>query len=282
MPPSLDFHKLIALQRRPPPFEAGEALFWDDPHISAQMLKAHLDPTTDAASRKPETIDRMVAWLLTTLQLAPGDALLDLGCGPGLYATRFARAGLRVTGVDYSRRSIAYASEQAQRDGLPITYRYQDYVTLQDTHQYEAICLIYGDYCPLPPETRQHLLASVQRALKPGGAFVLDVTTPTHRRVHGLQHSWYAVETGFWKPGPHLVLEQGFAYPDQDIFLDQYIVLEADSTLSVYRNWFQDFTAETIKTELESAGFNIVGLWSDLAGTPLRPDAEWIGVIARI
>jgi SAM-dependent methyltransferase len=271
---------LIHSQLRPPPFERGEALFWDDPYISQRMLEAHLNPNTDAASRKPETIDQIVTWLVAQMSLSASDALLDLGCGPGLYASRFASCGLRVTGVDYSIRSINYATEQARTAGQSITYRYQNYLSLQETNQYDAVCLIYGDYCPLNPGERQQLLHNVRRALKPGGTFALDVTTPTLRRLHGLKNSWYAAESGFWKPGPHLVLEQGFSYPD-DLYLDQYVVLEADGTLSVYRNWFQDFTAETIQAELLAGGFEMVGLWSDLKGTPLHADSEWIGVIVK-
>jgi len=45
--------QLIALQEKPNPFTSGEPLFWDDPHISRQMLAAHLDPDIDAASRCP-------------------------------------------------------------------------------------------------------------------------------------------------------------------------------------------------------------------------------------
>ena len=75
--------QLIALQERPAPFTPGEPLFWDDPHISAQMLEFHLNPEVEAASRKPETIDRSVQWLIAALGLEPGDTLLDLGCGPG-------------------------------------------------------------------------------------------------------------------------------------------------------------------------------------------------------
>ena len=100
-------------QARPAPFAPGEEHFWDDPHISAQMLAAHLDPDTDAASRRPETIEHTVDWIVATLELAPGMRVLDLGCGPGLYATRLARYGLRVTGVDCSRRSIGYAQRSA-------------------------------------------------------------------------------------------------------------------------------------------------------------------------
>jgi SAM-dependent methyltransferase len=277
----LDLARLQQLQQRPEPFTPGEPLFWDDPHISKGMLASHLNPNTAGASRRPETIDRTVAWLVETLGLREGDAVVDLGCGPGLYASRLAERGLRVTGVDYSRRSIAYATQYAGEHGLDIAYRYQDYLTLDDEGQYDAALLIYGDYCPLAPAQRSQLLANVRRALRAGGRFALDVTTRVCRKRHGLQCGWYAVDTGFWKQGPHLVLEQGFDYPEQAIYLDQYVVVEADGTLSVYRNWFQDYTRETITAELEVGGFAVQGVWNDLTGTPYAEGGEWIGVVAQ-
>jgi SAM-dependent methyltransferase len=245
------------------------------------MLASHLDPDTEAASRRPQTMDDSVAWLVETLELRPGDTVLDLGCGPGLYAARLAERGLRVTGVDYSRRSIEYAVEYADEHGLDISYRYQDYLTLDDELQYDAALLIYGDYCALGPQERSQLLRNVHRALKRGGRFALDVTTREHRKLHGVRCAWYAVEGGFWKPGPHLVLEQGFDYPEQAIYLDQYVVVKADGTMSVYRNWFQDYTREAITAELEAGGFTVQGVWSDLTGTPYAEDSEWIGVVAQ-
>jgi len=276
----LDLARLQQLQQRPEPFTPGEPLFWDDPHISKGMLASHLNPNTEAASRRPETIDRSVAWLVETLGLHKGDAVLDLGCGPGLYAARLAERGLRVTGIDYSRRSIAYATQVAEERELDIAYRYQDYLTLDDEEQYDAALLIYGDYCPLAPAQRSQLLANIRRALKAGGRFALDVTTRVCRKRYGLQSGWYAVDTGFWKPGPHLVLEQGFDYPEQDIYLDQFVVIEEDGTLSVYRNWFQDYTRETITAEVEAGGFAVQGVWNDLTGTPYTEGGEWVGVVA--
>lgn len=272
---------LRSLSEKPPLFAPGEPLFWDDPHISQGMLAAHLDPTTEAASRPPAEIDRIVGWLVDALALEPGAAVLDLGCGPGLYAARLAARGLRVTGVDYSRRSIAYARAYAAEHNLAITYRCQDYLTLADDAGYDAALLIYGDLCVLAPDVRDALLRAVRRALKPGGWFALDVTTRHLRARAGLRNGWYAAESGFWKPGPHLVLEQGFDYPEHDIYLDQYIVIEQDGTVSVYRNWFQDYTPETITAALEGQGFTVRGLWSDLAGTPYTPGAEWIGLVAE-
>ncbi len=278
---SLDLSRLVDLQARPEPFAPGEPLFWDDPHISSQLLATHLDPNTDLASRHPAYIDRSVAWLIERLQLKPGDSVLDLGCGPGLYTQRLAARGLQVFGMDYSRRSIEYARQHAAEQGLAIDYRYQDYLTLEDIGLYDAILLIYGDFCPLAPDQRARLLHNVRRALKPGGRFVLDVSTPAHRMHYHNENRWYAVEGGFWKAGPHLVLEQGFDYPEAAIFLDQAIVIEPDGHISVYRNWFQDYDRAAITAELTTGGFAVESVWSDLIGTPYVDDTEWIGVVAR-
>ena len=273
--------QLIELQQKPESFTPGEPLFWNDPHISKQMLDVHLSPDTDAASRKPEIIDRSVNWMIKTLGLGPGASLLDLGCGPGLYASRFARAGFSVTGVDYSRNSIEYAGKYAKENNLNITYRYQNYLELDDENLYDAAFLIYGDFCPLSPEQRSTLLKNTHRALKPNGYFVLDVTTREHRKRFGNKNGWYAAETGFWKPGSHLVLEEGFDYPEQSIWLDQYTTIEADGKVSVYRNWFQDYTPETIREELQQGDFKVKSLWNDLMGTPITSGTEWIGVVTQ-
>jgi cyclopropane fatty-acyl-phospholipid synthase-like methyltransferase len=222
-----------------------------------------------------------VDWLIATLALQGGDAVLDLGCGPGLYTACLAKQGLRVTGVDYSRRSIEYAQEYSRQRNLGIDYRYQNYLTLDEDSQFDAAFLIYGDFCPLSPEQRSQLLRNVHRALKPSGHFVLDVTTRIHRRQHGSRHNWYAVETGFWKLGRHLVLEDGFDYPEQSIFLDQAIVIEESGKVSVYRNWFQDYSRETITKELTEAGFVVQSVWNDLIGTPFTEDTAWIGLVCQ-
>ncbi len=89
--------------------------FWNDEHISAQMLRFHLDPTAEAAPRAHAFIDRSVAWLVPALGLTPGSRLLDLGCGPGLYANRIAAHGIEVVGIDVSNRSLGYARRRPGR-----------------------------------------------------------------------------------------------------------------------------------------------------------------------
>jgi SAM-dependent methyltransferase len=271
------------LAERPPLFEPGEPLFWDDPHISTQMLAAHLDPHTEAASRQPPVIDRTVEWLSAKLDLRPGDRLLDLGCGPGLYSTRFARRGFSVTGVDYSRRSIDYAMAQQANDP-PIEYLCVDYVTMDTTRyagRFKAAALIYGDICVLNDEARDRVLANVHTMLAPGGLFAFDVTTPVHNDRYGSPRDWAAHPEGFWKPGPYVELEQLFDYTDAQVYLRRSLVIEESGEVSDYRIWNHVYTAESMEPVLRRAGFELLEVWGDLTGAPREAGSEWLGFLAR-
>ncbi|HUB85270.1 MAG TPA: class I SAM-dependent methyltransferase [Rhizomicrobium sp.] len=59
--------------------------------------------------------DLLIARVIERVGLKAGDAVLDLGCGPGLLAIPFARAGMAVTGVDPEPEMLA-AAEAAMRD----------------------------------------------------------------------------------------------------------------------------------------------------------------------
>ncbi|MGE5579968.1 MAG: SAM-dependent methyltransferase [Bacillota bacterium] len=276
----LDIDLIRKMGAKPEVFEPGEPLFWDDPHISSEMLKAHLDPTIDAASRRPETIDRIVAWLVGHLGLKPGDKLLDLGCGPGLYCQRFHDYGLEVTGMDFSRRSIEYARKAAAESGRDIEYIYQDYLTLDYESRFDAIVLIYCDFAVFSPARRDELIRRVHRALKPKGAFAFDVFTPNYKPTED-RLSWSAQEKGFWRPSPHLCLTSNFYYPDEQTYLDQYVVIDEDLTAKVYRIWDKVYTPESIEPVVRAQGFDRVEFRAGLMGTPYTEGEPCLGVICR-
>ena len=277
----IDVHQILKLVTMPNPFEKAGQPIWTDRHLAKQLLAAHIDPNTDAASRRPETIDRSVAWIVDELQLKPGMAVLDLGCGPGLYSQRLAKAGMKVTGVDFSEVSVSYAKEQASAEKLLIDYRLQNYLEFAEENCFDAALLIYGDYCVLSPAARKQLLRTVWRSLTKGGRFVLDVTTRERQKRNEKKKGWYAAESGFWSEKRHVVLEQGFDYPEELVYLDQYIIIDEDDEVRVFRDWFQDFSAESIRKELEVGGFHVLGIYSDLLGNSFAEDSEWIGIVAE-
>ncbi len=274
------FCKILQCSVKPALYTPGEPHFWDDPYISKSLLKSHLNPEDDSASRRPETIDKEVQNLLSSGVLKRGDKVLDLGCGPGLYASRLADKGIEVTGVDISKNSLNYAIAHAKSNGFDIDYRLLNFLDIDFSTEFDAVIQVYGEFNTLSDKKRDELLLKLHTALKPGGVLIFDITTRVLRSRCGLKNHWYFSDGGFWRPGEHLVLEQGFDYPEYDTWLDQYIVIDGDG-VKVYNNWFHDYTLESITRALKKAGFKIVQLWNDLTGIPYQEGGDWIAVVAR-
>jgi len=277
--------KLMALMNKPELNTPGTNnlyhSLWDDEHISKGMLEAHLNPDGDAATRNHAFLDKSVNWIA---ELAPPPQyakLLDLGCGPGLYTERFAKAGYSVTGVDFSKRSIGYAKEQTELNGSGIKYHYQNYLTIDYTQQYDVITLIYCDYAPLSITDRLTLLKKVYQALKPGGKFIFDVFTPKMRREE--DQSWrYCESGGFFSAKPHLLLEAVYQYDDDDkTELRQHIVVtDEDVNCYIARGHF--FTKELLISEIQPIGFSMSEFYGDVAGKEYSDAGETIcGVFTK-
>lgn len=62
--------------------------------------------------------EQEVDFLVSTLGLAPGMRVLDVGCGPGRHAVALGRRGIEVVGVDISSRFVEVALEVVDREGL--------------------------------------------------------------------------------------------------------------------------------------------------------------------
>lgn len=166
---------LIAATARPLPFEPSARNICTDPWIAPGMLAAHLDDSTDAASRAPAQRERAIGWIA---DLSPGRRrVLDLGCGPGLYAEAFAARGCAVTGMDLSPSSVEHARASAAAKGLDIDYRRGDYSRDELGGGFELAMMIYCDFGALAPAA-ELVLVRVREALAPGGLFVFDVLGP--------------------------------------------------------------------------------------------------------
>lgn len=275
------FNQLSDFSKKPKLYAPSTDKFWDDDHISKGMLEAHLNPDWNAATRKHDFVDKSVRWITSIAQPAQSQQLLDLGCGPGIYAERFHKAGYTVTGIDFSKRSIEYAQEQTLLNKSNIQYYYQNYLTIDYTEQFDVITLIYCDYAPLSITDRLILLRKVYQALKPNGKFIFDVFTPLMRKEEN--HSWYySEESGFWNQNPHFCLNSVYQYDDEDnTELRQSIVLTED-TINCYNIWDHYFTKEKLISEIQPIGFNILEFYGDIAGQEFSDTGETIcGVFTK-
>ncbi len=267
---------------RPAPFSAYTTPeFWDDPHVSAQMLALHLDPDGLPASRPHAFIDRSVAWLIPTLQLDRGSRLLDLGCGPGLYAHRLARSGIRVLGVDVSRRSLDHARRVAEEANLPARFHEGNYLTDDLGSGHDAAILIYEDYCALSPTQRAVLLLRVRAALNESGRLLFDVTGAA-RFAHFVEGTVTGPDLmdGFWAEPPYTGTRETWTYPELRLALERYTIETATSTRQ-YWNWTHCLTPEAVAAELAEAGFALVDVYGDVAGADYSPTGVTFAVVAQ-
>lgn len=275
------FNQLSDYTKKPKLYAPSTGKFWDDAHISKGMLEAHLNPDWNAATRKHDFVDKSVRWITSIAPPAQFQQLLDLGCGPGIYAERFRKAGYTVTGIDFSKRSIKYAQEQTLLNKSNIQYFYQNYLTLDDTERFDVITLIYCDYAPLSITDRLILLKKVYQALKPNGKFIFDVFTPLMRKEEN--HSWYnCEESGFWNENPHICLNSVYQYDDEDnTELVQTIVLTEDA-INCYNIWDHYFTKEKLISEIQPVGFKSFEFYGDIAGQEFSDTGETIcGVFTK-
>lgn len=251
---------------------------WDDEHVSKGLLEAHLNPNWDAASRSHAFIDKSVQWISEIAPPFQYKQLLDIGCGPGLYAERFCRVGYSVIGIDFSKRSIEYAKEQSLNNKSSIQYLLQNYLTIDYAEQFDIITLIYCDYAPLSKSNRQMLLNIVYHALKPNGKFIFDVFTPKMRKSEN--HSWYySKDCGFWNEKPHLCLESVYQYDDEDKTELRQTIVCTEETVKCNNVWDHFFTKESLLTEIQHIGFSKHEFYGDIVGEKLSDSLETICVV---
>ena len=278
------FNELTTLMKRPALYEKGTSEYtwiWTNEHISKGMLEAHLHPDWDAATRPHAYVNEIVKWIGSVAPASQYPALLDLGCGPGIYAELFHEEGYRVTGVDLSKRSLAYAKDSAKKKNLPITYYLQDYLTLDFAEQFDLVTLIYYDFGVLSTESRAKLLANIYMALKPCGLLIFDVYTPQHLSDREENTSWeYANSGGFFSPQPHICLNSFFLYEEKRTFCDRHIIITEQSIHSV-NLWQHTFTKEELAQDLSVAGFCIKNIYGNMAEAEYSVNGKEMCIVAQ-
>lgn len=269
--------QVMKFSKKPALFENGTGSIWTESYLAEQMLACHLNLKNDAASRSEEKIEKTVSFLKERLK--EGSSVLDLGCGPGLYAEKLSHNGYKVTGVDFSENSIQYARSSAKKNGLNIEYRCNDFLNLDYNECFDGVVQIYGEVNTFSDQIRDKLFTIIQKALKPEGLFIFDVTTPNLREKEKGNHNWYVDTQGFWRKCNHIVLEDKFEYDDY-VSLEQYIVID-ENEVKVYRTWFHDYTKEAIQAIVLNAGFRQVQVIESLYGREREEKTDWLTVIAK-
>lgn len=266
------------------PWQDGENLPWDEPAFSERMLREHLDQSHGAASRQRPEILRQVDWLWRQLDLQAGAHLLDITCGPGLYAAELAGRGLDVTGIDFSPASIRHARQLAEGLGVAERTRFvladvRDVlpkVASQEAGCYDAALLLYGQLAVFTREEAAGLLRQAAAALRPGGRLAIELLDfPRIDKEPG--NWWFTDDTGLWGDAPFLCLGERAWDAQQRASIDRFFVIDLASgamqTIGLADNGYE---AEEMLALLRECGFSRAWAHPAWAGLDLYDAEEWV------
>jgi SAM-dependent methyltransferase len=218
---------LIARRLAPLPWSEGEKIPWHDPAFSRRMLDEHLSQAHDAASRRTPIIAAQVAWIHDSLLGGQRTRILDLGCGPGLYASRLAARGHAVVGIDFSPASIEYA--RAQREACPddLVFTLGDVRTAELPGPFGLAMLLFGEGNAFRRGDLERLLVRTNDALEDGGTLLLEFhPEDAVRRIGARPATWHTARRGLFGDDPYLCLRESFWDEEHFAAIERWYVVD--------------------------------------------------------
>lgn len=251
----------------PVPWQEGDNLPWNESGFSARMLEEHLSQEHDLASRREVVIDAQVAALC---ELVPGERsarILDLSCGPGLYAHRLAREGHRCHGIDFAPASIAHARAVAAAENLDCTFEEADLRSVDFGEGYDLVLLAYGQINVFTRSQARHIIERAYGALKPAGCLVLEPQeAEAVRGSAGRESDWSTAESGLFSSRPHVLLHERFWDEPSRTATDRWYVIDIDTgTSQSHAMSTCAYDRSELARLLESIGFGDVEVRPSLA-----------------
>ncbi|NTW55042.1 MAG: class I SAM-dependent methyltransferase [Chlorobaculum sp.] len=196
----------------------------------------------------------------------PGNAVLDVGCGPGHYCGRFAREGFSAAGIDLDEAMIA----EAKRRYPEADFRSLDMRRVEEVgRKFDCIWSIGNVMAHLPGDELAPFISKIHALLDAGACWIMqvmhwdalaglkeynfptrtitaeDLTATFHRRYSSITPASLCFTFSLRHDTLMLFEETVTLYPAS---LDRYLLLH------------------------ESAGFRCDGIFSDFSGTALRSD----------
>ncbi|UCD75179.1 MAG: class I SAM-dependent methyltransferase [Phycisphaerales bacterium] len=242
----------------------GYKIPWDDPDFSRRMLAEHLSQEHDLASRRTEWIDKQVEWIHTRIVGGKPARILDLGCGPGLYAHRLAGLGHHCRGIDFGPASIEHAREH-NPDHSRCEFVHGDMRHADFAGPHDLGMILYGEFNVFPPHNATAILRKVHASLVPRGKLIIEPQTLEVVEATGrAEPSEQQLESGLFSDRPHVWRTDNRWLPDHKVAVQTFTITDRDTgARQVYRSTTRAWSDGELREALASAGFSDVSRCAD-------------------
>lgn len=162
--------------------DSCEADAWWKTHFSGTVAELWL------AIIPPRQAVNDADFLLRHWKCPAGFAVLDVPCGNGRVALELASRGMAVTGIDASAALIAEARRLGNQRGLHVEWVEADMLHMPWVEQFDA-AFCWGDsFGYMTDDQNLEFLRAVNRALKPGGRWAMEMQMVSEVLFPRFQH----------------------------------------------------------------------------------------------
>lgn len=204
--------------------------------------------------------------------------ILELACGTGIQAVRFAEKGYEVTGLDLSYEMLELAQKKAETAGVMLELAQADMMALEGVGDFDAVTCYSDSLCYMADqEAVLRVFEGVYSVLHSGGIFLFDV------------HSIYQMEEVFANYSYHENYEDfAFVWDTYEGEYEHSIVHEltffvkdeeSDEERFIRRDEIHEertYSIETYITLLKQAGFASVEVFADFEDElPTKTSQRW-------
>jgi SAM-dependent methyltransferase len=177
------------------------------------------------------------AFLLQRLALAPGELLVDVGCGTGRHARAMRAQGIRAVGVDLSHGLLHAAAAHAPGGWIQADARR---LPLPGACATAVMSVCQGGF-GITPGGDEEVFAEMVRILRPGGRLALTAFS-------------LAFATRWLVPGDAFDVERGLLYTAAD-------VRGADGASRRFDLWTQCYSGGHLRLLAQRAGLAVEGIY---------------------
>lgn len=231
--------------------------------------------------------ERMAAFVITDLLPRYGAqprSCLDLACGTGTAALRFAQHGYDVTGVDGSAPMLAAARQKAADARLPVRFVEQDMRDLTIATPVDMLTCFYDSLNYLTdPADLARTFVRIRAALAPDGLAVFDLNTTAGLAADWDNRCWvreidgtFFIEQAEWDAGTALAT----------LTLTCFVRLGPDYRRFEEVHTERGYTVAEVTDALDAAGLTLVDAFACLRGIgptfePPGEDTHRVVFVAR-
>jgi SAM-dependent methyltransferase len=244
-------------------YQRSSESIWTDEYISKSLLEAQLDESTDAGSRKPSNRKNIVNWINSKINA--DSKIIDLGCGPGLYAYELGELGHNVFGIDFNKESIDYAQKNKSIRGI-VEFKYSNYIEDKIDGKYDVAMMIFCDFSALTPNEQKILLQKINSLLTEDGIFIFDVFGKSEFGKQKDERSW-CISGGkdFWSCDPYLLMKETKLFINEHaVGTRYYLVNQLDGKIKEFIMSDQYHDENSINGLMTENGFDIVEIRKDI------------------